>query len=200
MRMRPEDILPTYNALAVEWDTQRSQALFERKWLDRMLNLAPGKSVLDIGCGAGRPIARYLLEKGATVTGLDGARAMLNLFQSNLPDARVILADMRGVDLGETFDALLAWNSFFHLSADEQRAMFAVFARHANPSAALMFTSGPRKSERIGQVAGQSVYHASLDPSEYESLLNANGFRVKHFRPEDPECAGHTIWLAEFTA
>ena len=198
--MRPEDILPTYNAVAIDWDTQRSQALFERKWLNRMMKLAPGKTVLDIGCGTGRPIARYLLEKGATVTGLDGAPGMLNLFLTNLPDARAILADMRGVDLGETFHALLAWNSFFHLSADDQRAMFAVFARHANPGAALMFTSGPEKSERTGQVAGKSVYHASLDPSEYESLLNANGFRVKHFHPEDPDCAGHTIWLAKFTA
>lgn len=198
--MRPEDILPTYNAVAIDWDTQRSQALFERKWLNRMMKLAPGKTVLDIGCGTGRPIARYLLGKGATVTGLDGAPGMLNLFQTNLPDARAILADMRGVDLGETFDALLAWNSFFHLSADDQRAMFAVFARHANPGAALMFTSGPEKSERTGQVAGKSVYHASLDPSEYECLLNANGFRVKHFHPEDPDCAGHTIWLAKFTA
>ena len=164
--MRPDDILPTYNAVATEWDVQRSQALFERKWLNRMLNLASGKTVLDIGCGAGRPIARYLCEKGAVVTGLDGAPGMLNLFQTNLPEARAILADMRGLDLGETFDALLAWNSFFHLAPDDQRAMFAVFARHANPGAALMFTSGPEKGERIGKVAGQSVYHASLDPSE----------------------------------
>jgi SAM-dependent methyltransferase len=197
--MKPDDILTTYNTVATEWDVQRSQSLFERKWLDRMLNFAPGKTILDIGCGAGRPIARYLCDRGAVVTGLDGAPAMIKLFQSNVPNARAILADMRGLDLGETFDALLAWNSFFHLSQDDQRAMFAVFARHANPGAALLFTSGPEKGEEIGQVAGQSVYHASLDPAEYEGLLNGNGFQVKHFRPEDPDCAGHTIWLAKFT-
>ena len=198
--MKPDDILTTYNTVATEWDVQRSQSLFERKWLDRMLNFAPGKTVLDIGCGAGRPIARYLCDRGAVVTGLDGAPAMIKLFQSNVPNARAILADMRGLDLGETFDALLAWNSFFHLSQDDQRAMFAVFARHANPGAALLFTSGPEKGEEIGQVAGQSVYHASLDPAEYEGLLNGNGFQVKHFRPEDPDCSGHTIWLAKFIA
>ena len=197
--MKPDDILTTYNTVDTEWDVQRSQSLFERKWLDRMLNFAPGKTILDIGCGAGRPIAHYLCDRGAVVTGLDGAPAMIKLFQSNVPNARAILADMRGLDLGETFDALLAWNSFFHLSQDDQRAMFAVFARHANPGAALLFTSGPEKGEEIGPVAGQSVYHASLDPAEYEGLLNGNGFQVKHFRPEDPDCAGHTIWLAKFT-
>jgi cyclopropane fatty-acyl-phospholipid synthase-like methyltransferase len=198
--MKPEDILPTYNEVAETWDLQRNQALFERKWLDRMLNYAPGKNVLDLGCGAGRPIASYLLDRRATLTGLDGAPAMIALFQTNLPHARGILADMRGVDLGETFDAILAWNSFFHLSPDDQRAMFEVFARHSAPGAALMFTSGPEESEEIGDVAGHSLYHSSLSPDEYEGLLNANGFKVKHFRPEDPECAGHTIWLAQFTS
>jgi len=196
--MKPDDILTTYNDVAETWNRQRNQALFERKWLDRMLNFAPGKNILDLGCGAGRPIASYLLDRRATVTGLDGAPEMIALFQANLPQARGILADMRGLDLGETFDAILAWNSFFHLSPDDQRAMFAVFANHAAPGAALMFTSGPAKGEQIGKVAGRSVYHASLDPAEYEGLLNANGFKVKHFRPEDPDCSGHTIWLAQF--
>lgn len=199
--MKPDDILTTYDTVATEWDVQRSQALFERKWLDRMLNFAPGKSVLDIGCGAGRPIARYLCDRGATVTGLDCAPAMIKLFQSNVPNARAILADMRGLDLGETFDALLAWNSFFHLSGDDQRAMFAVFARHANPGAALMFTSGPEKGEEIGEVAGHSVYHASLDPAEYEGLLNGNGFsgqtlparRPRLRRPHRMACEVHCL-------
>ena len=143
--MKPEDILPTYNAVAEIWDRERNQALFERPWLDRMLNFAPGKRVLDLGCGSGRPIARYLVDRRATVTGLDGAAAMIKLFHANVPSARGILADMRGLDLGERFDALLAWNSFFHLSEEDQRAMFPVFARHAVPGAALMFTSGPGK-------------------------------------------------------
>ncbi|MBT8458649.1 MAG: class I SAM-dependent methyltransferase, partial [Boseongicola sp.] len=142
----------------------------------------------------------YLVDQSADVTGLDGAAAMIALFQNNVPTARAILADMRGLDLGETFDAILAWNSFFHLSPDDQRGMFATFARHSNPGASLMFTSGHEKGERIGHVADQTVYHSSLAPAEYEALLNVNGFEVKHFRPEDPECAGHTIWLTQFTA
>ena len=198
--MKPEDILTTYNTVADTWNRQRNQALFERHWLDRMLNFAPGKRVLDLGCGAGRPIASYLVDRRATVTGLDGAPAMVALFQANLPNSRAILADMRGLDLEETFDAILAWNSFFHLAPDDQRAMFAVFARHAAPGAALMFTSGTVEGEAIGEVAGHSIYHASLDPAEYEDLLAENGFKVKHFRPEDPDCAGHSIWLAQFTA
>jgi hypothetical protein len=91
----------------------------------------------------------------------------------------------------------LAWDSFFHLTPDDQRRMFPIFAAHAAPGAALMFTSGPSQGEAIGSYRGDPLYHASLDPAEYTSLLNANGFSVVDRAVEDPACGGHTIWLAQ---
>lgn len=197
--MRPEDILPTYQRVAAGFARSRDKTLFERKWLDRMLaHTPPPRRVLDLGCGPGRPIAAYLTDRRARVTGVDGAAAMVALFRAAIPGATAHHADMRGLDLGEDFDAILAWNSFFHLSPDDQRAMFPVFAAHAAPGAALMFTAGPRASERVGQVEGEPVYHASLDPEEYRALLDAHGFDEIRFAPEDPDCRGHTIWLARF--
>lgn len=170
----------------------------ERRWLDRMMAAAPGRNVLDIGCGSGQPVASYLVSRKRNVTGVDGAEAMIELFRENVPQAHAIHADMRGLNLGRTFDAIIAWDSFFHLTPDDQRAMFPVFAVHAAPDAALMFTSGFSAGEVVGEVEGEKVYHSSLCPLEYEAVLNANGFEVTHFRPEDPECGNHTIWLARF--
>lgn len=195
--MRPEDILPTYERLARGFARNRDRTLFERKWLDRMLNhTQPPRRVLDLGCGSGQPIAAYLADRRCRVTGVDGAASMIALFRQNVPSARAVHADMRGLDLGEAFDAVLAWNSFFHLSPDDQRAMVPVFAAHAAPGAVLMFTSGPDAGEPIGKVEGEPVYHASLAPEEYRSLLDQNGFDVVAFQPEDPDCNGHTIWMA----
>lgn len=195
--MRPEDILPTYERLARGFARNRDRTLFERKWLDRMLNhTQPPRRVLDLGCGSGQPIAAYLADRRCRVTGVDGAASMIALFRQNVPSARAVHADMRGLDLGEVFDAVLAWNSFFHLSPDDQRAMVPVFAAHAAPGAVLMFTSGPDAGEPIGKVEGEPVYHASLAPEEYRSLLDQNGFDVVAFQPEDPDCNGHTIWMA----
>ena len=103
---------------------------------------------------------------------------------------------MRGLSLERRFDGLIAWDSFFHLCPDDQRGMFAVFAAHAAPGAALMFTSGPADGIAIGTFEGEPLYHASLDAGEYRALLGENGFDVVAHAVEDPSCGGHTVWLA----
>jgi hypothetical protein len=104
---------------------------------------------------------------------------------------------MRKLALQRKFSGILAWDSFFHLCYDDQRNMFPVFREHASPQAVLMFTSGPAHGEAIGSFGGELLYHASLDPAEYRSLLDQNGFRVVSHVVEDPDCGGHTIWLAQ---
>jgi len=198
--MHPDDILDTYAQNARGFAKHRSKILYERKWLDRTLAHAPGRRVLDLGCGSGDPIARYLNDRRAHVTGVDGAAEMITLFQQTLPEAQAIHADMRGLNLGREFDIILAWNSFFHLGPADQRAMFPTFANHAAPGAVLLFTSGPEESEVIGEVEGAPVYHSSFDPKEYRALLGAAEFEVLKYVPEDPDCAGHTVWLARKVA
>jgi SAM-dependent methyltransferase len=153
--------------------------------------------VLDIGCGSGLPIAAELVRRGFEVTGVDGAREMLALFRRNLADLPAILADMRQLSLGRRFGGLLAWDSFFHLSPDDQRAMFVRFGAHAAPDAALMFTSGPVEGSAIGEREGEPLYHGSLDPSEYRTLLDTAGFDVVDHVVENPDCGLRTVWLAQ---
>ena len=197
--MTPDAILPTYDAVASDWDRTRDRSLFERRHLDRMLSFAPGRAVLDLGSGSGRPIAQYLVDRRCRVTGVDGAPAMIDLFRRYVPGADAVVADMRTLDLSRTFDALLAWDSFFHLSPDDQRAMFPVFAAHAAPRAVLMFTAGPAAGDPVGEVAGHRIYHASLEPETYRDALAAAGFQLLDIAVEDPDCAGHTVYLARFT-
>jgi hypothetical protein len=102
--------------------------------------------------------------------------------------------------LGRRFDGVLAWDSFFHLQMDDQRAMFARFSAHALPGAPLMFTSGTAEGLAIGAYCGEPLYHASLDPAEYERLLTSNGFTMRAHQADDPECGGHTVWLATHTS
>jgi SAM-dependent methyltransferase len=191
-------IIGLYQDRAREWDAIRPRRLMEKAWLDRFIGLLPaGGSVVDIGCGGGEPIARYLIEAGLAVTGVDASPALIAMCRTRFPKRDWIVADMRKLALGRRFDGLLAWDSFFHLTAEDQRAMFPIFGAHAGPSAALMFTSGPRHGEAIGTFHGEPLYHGSLDEAEYRALLAAQRFAVVSYVPEDPTCGGHTIWLAQ---
>jgi SAM-dependent methyltransferase len=190
-------IIDLYQRRAREWDEARGRSLIERGWLDRFTALLPpGGSVLDIGCGSGEPIAHHLIDQEFVATGVDSAPAMIDLCRSRFPSSAWLVADMRQLALGRRFDGLLAWDSFFHLPPEQQRAMFPIFAGHAAASAALMFTSGPSFGEAIGTFEGEPLYHGSLDPAEYRALLNAQGFEVVAHVAEDATCGDHTIWLA----
>jgi len=190
-------IIALYETHARSWDTDRGRSLFEKPWLDHFAALVPaGGFVLDIGCGSGEPIARHLIEEGYRVTGVDSSPALIGMCRNRLPDGEWTVADMRALSLGRRFDGILAWDSFFHLTPDDQRALFAVFRAHAAGAAALMFASGPRAGEAIGSYQGEPLYHSSLDPDEYASLLHQHGFEIVAHRAEDPDCGGHTIWLA----
>lgn len=195
----PDDILPAYEREAREWARTRIRELWEVPALiAAVAGRAPGLSVLDLGCGAGEPLAAWFVARGDAVTGVDGAAAMVAEFRARVPRARVIHTDMRGLDLGRRFDVILGWNSFFHLSPADQRAMFPVFTRHAAPDCHLLLTTGPAATEAIGQVGQSPVYHASLSPIDYRQAFDAAGFDVVWFRPEDTELRGHSVWLARF--
>ena len=193
-------IIGLYQRHAKQWDEDRGRDLFEKPWLDRFLALLPaGGTILDLGCGAGEPIARYFIEQGFRLSGVDSSATMIGLGRRRFPDQTWKVADMRKLSLARQFDGILAWDSFFHLRDDDQCAMFPVFAAHAVPGTALMFTSGPREGIAMGEYRGEPLFHASLSPDDYRALLAANGFDVVSFVAEDPDAGGHTVWLARRT-
>ena len=193
------EVLHIYENNAEAFDRDRGRQLAEKPYLDALLTrLSPnGRNVLDVGCGTGEPIARYLVDNGCRITGVDGASAMIELCVSRFPGMEWIAADMRTLALGGRFDAIVAWDSFFHLRCEEQRAMFQVFADHIAPRGLLLFTSGPAHGEAIGEIYGERLYHASLSADEYRERLDANGFDVLIHTVEDAQCGGHTVWLAQ---
>ncbi|HWJ71285.1 MAG TPA: class I SAM-dependent methyltransferase [Sphingobium sp.] len=182
---------------AAQFDAVRSRTLCERSWLEALLADVPaGGAILDAGCGSGEPMAAYLLARGFTVTGVDAAPPLLELARQRYPQARWIKADLRSLDLGERFDAILAWDSLFHLSAQAQRIALATFRAHAAPGAALLFNSGGAHGESANPMFGEPLYHASLSPEEYRALLTAQGFHVVRHVAQDRTCGGRAVWLA----
>lgn len=191
-----DGIIDLYSRRAAEFDTDRGRALNEKAWLDVFLDHVPeAGTVLDLGCGSGEPITRYLIGRGRKVTGVDASPGLIDLCRKRFPDQDWIVEDMRELDLSRTFDGLIAWHSSFHLTRDDQRALFPVLARHLKPGGVLMFTSGDEDGERIGEWRGEPLYHASLSTAEYRERLEAAGFVVLRHVVGDYDAGGITVWL-----
>lgn len=193
-----KQIIDIYKKYGRSWTERRGTYLYEKVWLDRFLSLIPVPSkILDLGCGSAKPIAEYLIEHGHDVTGVDASNVMIEMAQQNFPEQHWIQQDFRSFQSDQKFQGILAWDSFFHLTHDDQRKMFGLFSDHVVAGAALMFTSGPAHGEAIGEMFGEPLYHASLAADEYRLLLDQHGFEVIKMIAEDAECAGHTVWLAQ---
>jgi hypothetical protein len=125
---------------------------------------------------------------------------MISLCRHRFPKCQWLVADMRTMALGKTFQGVVAWDSFFHLAHDDQRGMFPIFRNHLGSGGALLFTSGTDHGEAIGSYEGEPLYHASLSDAEYRSLLLLNGFAVTAHVVKDVTCGHRTVWLAHLTA
>ena len=190
-----------YHRNAARFDRERHKIFIERDWVARFTaQIPPGGPILDLGCGAGEPIAQALIAQGFAVTGLDIAPAMLVIARQRFPAALWIEGDMRSLSLDRRFDGIVGWDSFFHLTGDEQRACLPRLARHLTPGGMLMLTVGPEAGEVTGQVGDDPVFHASLAEDEYRSILAAQGVEVTDFVREDPDCDFHTVLLARKTS
>lgn len=195
-------ICESYNKIGEWFDQSRSKNLIEKEYLDLIVREIPeGSLILDLGCGSGDPIAKFFIEKGCDLTGVDGSKKMMDLFQKNFPSTKFpnvnfIFADMRKIKLSQKFDVIIAWDSFFHLMPDDQRKMFAIFASYIKPRGMLLFTSGgPEEEEIWSNNNGENLYHASLSKKEYQELLEQFGFEVVNYKEKDPDCQEHTVWV-----
>lgn len=191
-------IVDLYEARAADWIADRGAALYgggeapdEAAWLDRFTaGLPPGGSILDVGCGSGWPIGAALLDRGFKVSGRDASPTLIAHARLTLPGGDWAVADMRAAPSDQAFDGVLAWHSLFHLTPDDQQRVLPLLAGQVRDGGVLMFTSGPARGETIGEWRGEPLYHGSLDPADYRTLLAEAGLAVQ----VDGAEAG--VWLA----
>lgn len=185
-----------YDLIASQFSKTRDKSLREKKYLDRLITpLQPGASILDLGCGDGKPIASYFIQNGYKVMGVDASRALIQLAQAAFPQMRWQVEDMTQLQLSEKFPAILAWDSFFHLTEADQRIMLEHFPHWLQKKGRILFTTGPEKGSIIdADMLGEKFSYYSLAPEEYESLLEEFKFKILLKEEDQPH---HLVWLVE---
>lgn len=135
----------------------------ERAWLDRLIMPLPrGGTILDLGCGGGEPIDRYLIDHGFHIIGIDSNPIAIELAHTRFPRERWLLGDMRRATLDESFAGIVAWNSLSLLPATDQDAMAERIMAWLKPGGRLLCSGDRAALTRRGMV---EVAHVNSDNS-----------------------------------
>jgi len=108
----------------------------------------PGaKTLLDVGCGTGAHLAE--LRHWYEVEGADLSPAMLAVARDRLPGIKLHQADMRTLELGRTFDAVIClFSSIGYITEPaEMRKAVARLAAHVAPRGVLILDGWIRPDE-----------------------------------------------------
>lgn len=110
-----------------------------RTWAE---SLTDNSSVIDIGCGSGKPITQVLLDCNLNVFAIDSSPQMVAAFSGNFPDVPVACETLESsAFFGRKFDAALAWGLLFLLRPDVQRIGIQRIAHALNEGGRFLFTS-----------------------------------------------------------
>jgi len=141
--------------------------------------LPSGGDVLDVGCGAGVPVAGFLVRAGFQVTGVDVSSSMLELAHAQVPEASLLKMDMRQLAFDAAcFDGLCAFYSLFHVPREEHRQVLIGFNRLLRPDGILLFCSGSGAWEGIGDFHGVRMFWSHPDCEVTRQLVLDAGFAV----------------------
>ena len=153
----------------------------EAEYLSLLLDpLAGGSKVLDLGCGTGQPIATHIAARGHQVVGVDGSDAMLALARTRLPGHRWIHDRIERVEFDETFDAVVCWDSLFHLPRTDHEPVIRRIHRWLAPGGRLMVSSGGMVEAEgfTDTMFGQEFYYDSLPPDRMVAMIEETGFSI----------------------
>jgi len=169
-----------------------------RKYLETLTGLLPRHSrILELGCGSGLPMTRYLVDSNFHLTGLDISEEQLALAVKNVPEADFIHADMTRLCFRkEIFDGVAAFYSVTHVPRAEHAELLSGISRILKQNGLLVITMGSGElSDTVeSDWLGKLMFFSHFDGDTNENLVRKAGFEVisavneEEIEPDAPVC------------
>jgi ubiquinone/menaquinone biosynthesis C-methylase UbiE len=169
-----------YNRCAKEYSSNRD--LFKnQKYLKNLSKLlSKGSKILDIGCGSGIPIDKYLLEQEFNVTGIDISEKQIKLAKKNLPQGKFFVKDMSEIDFpASSFDAVVSFYAIFHVPREEHFALLKKLYALLKSKGYLLVTMGSSDWEGTeDDFHGEKMFWSHYGAEKNKNLVKTAGFKV----------------------
>jgi len=171
-----------YDEMAADYLRWSSGSPVRLHWLDVILAAVPPQSsLLDLGCGAGIPVAQHMARAGHKVIGIDGSARQIALARRNVPQGTFMTADMTTVEFAPgSFDAVTAFYSITHVPREEHLRLMKKIRGWLKPEGLFLASLGSGDSPGwTGEWLGTTMYFSHFDAATNRTLLAEAGFHVE---------------------
>jgi SAM-dependent methyltransferase len=187
--MKSDNVEKAYDEIAYEYlETKDKSTLIFAHELEQQLK--PGSKILDAGCGAGIPIAKYL-SKNFEVFGIDISQKQIELAIENVP-----LGKFKKTDLGtsgfdpEFFDGIICMYALIHVDRKRHLEILKEFYTILKEPGFLMICMGLEDWEGEEEYLGTKMFWSHYDRKTNLELLQKTGFSILWEKdwanPKDP--------------
>ena len=199
-------IKQSYDNIAETWHKEREWHIEKPSIDEAIIHLKPSATILDVGCGTGKPIAAYLIGKGFDVYGLDISPKLIQYAKSVIPEKKLFLADICEFTTDVHFDAIICWFTLFHIHADHHFDVLKKLHSFLKPDGVLLITFADTSCEPGGtdvkvidentiesEMFGEPFYHSGNPANINSKLIKQAGFEIISDKIDQP---GNQVILA----
>ncbi len=177
--LNTDRVRDAYDQIAAQYAAKRDQAS-SVPYLERLDGqLAADRLILDLGCGTGRPVDRWLIDHGHRVIGLDISNAMLNLARRNVPEASYQVRDMATLKAHEySVDAVVSFFAMFHIDRRWHRDLLCRIRSYLQEGGLILVTTGHSNWEGEEDFLGVRMHWSHFNQKANRALIEDCGFTV----------------------
>jgi SAM-dependent methyltransferase len=195
----PQVVRAGYDLLGERYHDWSHAGSVRLRYVDAVLDrLAPGSTVVDLGCGPGDPATRLLSEKH-TVLGVDISAGQLAIARRFAPRASFVQADLTRFALKpSSVDAAVSFYATGHLPQGKHVAFYTEVARWLRPGG-LFVTSAPLASgDDHDEWLGVPMFFGGVGAEATVGAVEAAGLAVESADEVDEQVDGQVerfLWV-----
>jgi cyclopropane fatty-acyl-phospholipid synthase-like methyltransferase len=157
-----------------------------------------GRTILDIGCGDGRPVDEYLVKQGFAVNGIDSSSQLVEVAKKNVPEGFYEVKDLSDLREGEyCVNGVVSFYAIFRTTREKYREILRTIASFMPNGGAILLTMGSGEWERSEEaIRAAESFWSHYGAEKNTELLESAGFKIYLSEIDGSANEKHQIILA----